>query len=195
MRMHVQARSDMFTDGCTGTCTCTDTCKYANNGDCDDGGPGKSHSLCNLGTDCADCGSSVRASPDKGGTCTSLPTFVRPNATQYNSSTPTVLSTMLLTRPPTRLLKAFTGVTHLPTRTSFPALVPTDQANFSSLTPTLVPTGCQSCQNGDIKVTRLCIQPGSTVAEALRTLALCQRSIELLYATHSSLYPSPLIEF
>ena len=36
---------------------CIDTCPYADDGDCDDGGPGSDYSVCELGTDCADCGS------------------------------------------------------------------------------------------------------------------------------------------
>jgi hypothetical protein len=36
---------------------CTDTCRYAGDGQCDDGGPGADFSLCRIGTDCADCGS------------------------------------------------------------------------------------------------------------------------------------------
>ncbi|XP_006813795.1 uncharacterized protein LOC102802004 [Saccoglossus kowalevskii] len=35
---------------------CTDTCYYNNDGECDDGGAGSIYSLCDLGTDCADCG-------------------------------------------------------------------------------------------------------------------------------------------
>lgn len=35
---------------------CTNTCRFANDGDCDDGGPGSDFSLCSLGTDCNDCG-------------------------------------------------------------------------------------------------------------------------------------------
>ncbi|MGD2109828.1 MAG: hypothetical protein PVI86_10585 [Phycisphaerae bacterium] len=35
---------------------CTDTCQFAFDGTCDDGGPGSSYSLCELGTDCSDCG-------------------------------------------------------------------------------------------------------------------------------------------
>ena len=31
------------------------TCGYANDGDCDDGGPGSDYSLCALGSDCNDC--------------------------------------------------------------------------------------------------------------------------------------------
>jgi hypothetical protein len=40
----------------SGDTLCTNTCRYANDGDCDDGGPGSSFSLCDLGTDCNDCG-------------------------------------------------------------------------------------------------------------------------------------------
>lgn len=35
---------------------CSDTCQYANNGVCDDGGPNSVSQLCDCGTDCADCG-------------------------------------------------------------------------------------------------------------------------------------------
>lgn len=35
---------------------CTDTCTYAGDGACDDGGPGSEFSICELGTDCTDCG-------------------------------------------------------------------------------------------------------------------------------------------
>ncbi len=38
------------------TMLCTDTCFYAFDGDCDDGGPGADFDLCDYGTDCADCG-------------------------------------------------------------------------------------------------------------------------------------------
>jgi hypothetical protein len=47
--------------GC-GSCTgvseplCTNTCQFANDGLCDDGGPGSDYSVCEYGTDCADCG-------------------------------------------------------------------------------------------------------------------------------------------
>ena len=36
---------------------CTNTCPFAFDGDCDDGGRGSDYELCRLGTDCADCGS------------------------------------------------------------------------------------------------------------------------------------------
>jgi len=36
---------------------CSNSCMYPNDGDCDDGGPGKDYSSCALGTDCNDCGS------------------------------------------------------------------------------------------------------------------------------------------
>ncbi|MEC7518940.1 MAG: hypothetical protein VYE22_03690 [Myxococcota bacterium] len=35
---------------------CQDSCAYAGDGECDDGGPDSDYSLCPLGTDCADCG-------------------------------------------------------------------------------------------------------------------------------------------
>ncbi len=35
---------------------CDNTCTWANDGTCDDGGSGSSFSVCDLGTDCADCG-------------------------------------------------------------------------------------------------------------------------------------------
>ncbi|MGE0789791.1 MAG: hypothetical protein AB7S26_29225 [Sandaracinaceae bacterium] len=44
---------------------CSDTCTYANDGECDDGGPGSTYSDCALGTDCGDCGSrEAGASPE-----------------------------------------------------------------------------------------------------------------------------------
>lgn len=42
---------------------CTNTCTYANDGDCDDGGPGADYSLCDYGTDCGDCGSRYGEAP------------------------------------------------------------------------------------------------------------------------------------
>jgi hypothetical protein len=35
---------------------CSNTCIYAFDGDCDDGGPNSDYSFCDLGTDCGDCG-------------------------------------------------------------------------------------------------------------------------------------------
>jgi len=35
---------------------CMDTCQYAFDGECDDGGPGSMFAECAYGTDCADCG-------------------------------------------------------------------------------------------------------------------------------------------
>jgi hypothetical protein len=43
------------TDG-TDTTLCENTCTYSNDGQCDDGGPGADYSICDLGTDCNDCG-------------------------------------------------------------------------------------------------------------------------------------------
>lgn len=36
---------------------CTNTCEFAFDGDCDDGGPDSDYDLCDYGTDCSDCGS------------------------------------------------------------------------------------------------------------------------------------------
>jgi hypothetical protein len=38
------------------TAVCKNTCSYPQDGDCDDGGVGSKYSVCELGTDCADCG-------------------------------------------------------------------------------------------------------------------------------------------
>ena len=35
---------------------CSNTCNYASDGECDDGGPGAQWAFCSLGTDCVDCG-------------------------------------------------------------------------------------------------------------------------------------------
>ena len=35
---------------------CSNTCATANDGECDDGGPDSLYSICDLGTDCNDCG-------------------------------------------------------------------------------------------------------------------------------------------
>jgi serine/threonine protein kinase len=35
---------------------CYNTCQWANDGECDDGGPGSLYNICAFGTDCADCG-------------------------------------------------------------------------------------------------------------------------------------------
>ena len=35
---------------------CDNACAWANDGTCDDGGPGSLFSVCDIGTDCADCG-------------------------------------------------------------------------------------------------------------------------------------------
>ena len=39
---------------------CVETCVYASDGDCDDGGPGAEYSLCAYGTDCINCGPRLR---------------------------------------------------------------------------------------------------------------------------------------
>ncbi len=35
---------------------CSNTCAFASDGDCDDGGSGSEFNICDLGTDCNDCG-------------------------------------------------------------------------------------------------------------------------------------------
>ena len=39
-----------------GETKCENTCKFANDRACDDGGPGALYNVCELGTDCANCG-------------------------------------------------------------------------------------------------------------------------------------------
>ncbi len=39
-----------------GELLCTDTCEFAGDEDCDDGGPNSDFDLCPYGTDCTDCG-------------------------------------------------------------------------------------------------------------------------------------------
>jgi len=61
-------------DGCGGSCgtcgsLCTDSCTYAYDFECDDGGPFSDWSLCPLGSDCFDCG--PRSTFCSGGTCVS----------------------------------------------------------------------------------------------------------------------------
>eukprot|EP00900_Chrysochromulina_parva_P011793 jgi/Chrpa1/20614/Chrysochromulina_OHIO_Genome00026547-RA len=42
---------------------CTETCVWASDADCDDGGPGAEFTSCALGTDCTDCGPRVPLAP------------------------------------------------------------------------------------------------------------------------------------
>ena len=39
-----------------GTTSCSNTCAYAGDGECDDGGPNSLYAVCTYGTDCTDCG-------------------------------------------------------------------------------------------------------------------------------------------
>ena len=43
-------------EACEPSPNCTDTCPFANDGVCDDGGPGAAFDVCVLGADCIDCG-------------------------------------------------------------------------------------------------------------------------------------------
>eukprot|EP00966_Prymnesium_polylepis_P237772 5499226-Prymnesium_polylepis.1 len=44
-------------------CSCTESCDYATDGECDDGGSGAEYAECALGTDCSDCGSRCPSPP------------------------------------------------------------------------------------------------------------------------------------
>ena len=66
---------------------CTNTCNYAFDRVCDDGGPGSRYSDCKLGTDCFDCGISPHKPP-------SAPSLRRPPPLARNPSWP------VLARPP-----------------------------------------------------------------------------------------------
>ena len=46
---------------------CRDTCFYAEDQECDDGGPGSSNGICSLGSDCTDCGPRMSAAAPPGG--------------------------------------------------------------------------------------------------------------------------------
>ncbi len=48
---------------------CTDSCRWAHDDECDDGGPGADFNVCAYGTDCADCGTRHGDAPvdDQGG--------------------------------------------------------------------------------------------------------------------------------
>ena len=45
---------------------CADTCRFAADGECDDGGPGAQYEECAYGTDCADCGPGTEPSERRG---------------------------------------------------------------------------------------------------------------------------------
>ncbi len=53
---------DAPTCGPTEPTVCSDTCRWAGDGECDDGGPGADYSVCPYGSDCTDCG--PRPAPD-----------------------------------------------------------------------------------------------------------------------------------
>ncbi|MEC8278545.1 MAG: putative metal-binding motif-containing protein, partial [Myxococcota bacterium] len=48
---------------CEDTCTPLNTPTFANNGVCEDGGPNAIYSICDVGTDCSDCGSYPLSEP------------------------------------------------------------------------------------------------------------------------------------
>ncbi|MEC7984562.1 MAG: MopE-related protein, partial [Myxococcota bacterium] len=55
---------DQDCDGSDLESLCDDSCTFANDGQCDDGGTGSDFDLCDLGTDCTDCGSRLDADED-----------------------------------------------------------------------------------------------------------------------------------
>lgn len=50
---------------------CTNTCSYAYDGVCDDGGAGSSYNVCDYGSDCADCGTRYGTSSSSSGSSSS----------------------------------------------------------------------------------------------------------------------------
>jgi hypothetical protein len=49
-------KSDDKDTCCQGAGTCLETCEWSDDGFCDDGGTNSAYSVCDLGTDCLDCG-------------------------------------------------------------------------------------------------------------------------------------------
>jgi protease YdgD len=84
-------------------CVCDDSCIFASDGECDDPGPGSilqnEPTVCGLGTDCSDCGISLRSKPmsaevTSGHSCTAKPgEAVDGSATDGSTDTPTDGST------------------------------------------------------------------------------------------------------
>ena len=50
-------------DGGSSRTLCSNTCQFANDEECDDGGEGSLYNECELGSDCADCGPRGGGSP------------------------------------------------------------------------------------------------------------------------------------
>jgi hypothetical protein len=64
---------------------CDDSCTYANDGECDDGGTDSTYSACALGTDCTDCGNRYDADEDgydSGSDCNDADFDINPGATE-----------------------------------------------------------------------------------------------------------------
>ena len=69
---------------------CDDSCRYGNDGDCDDGGPGAEFTNCATGTDCTDCSIAIPDQPSAGGLISSpsaAPTVVTVSLTARGSPT------------------------------------------------------------------------------------------------------------
>jgi len=54
---HLNPGETIFATNAAISPSCSNTCNYASDNDCDDGGPGAEYTLCTQGTDCLDCGS------------------------------------------------------------------------------------------------------------------------------------------
>lgn len=92
--------ADIGTGNGPASCACLDTCDWARDGECDDGGPGAMYSGCGLGTDCYDCGPSNRSKLSSGGTCAD------PGRTRGPTPYPTHLPTRGPTAAPTQTANA-----------------------------------------------------------------------------------------
>lgn len=64
---NVSVRQEPTSAAGGGRTVCDDTCTYANDNECDDGGDGSTNAVCTFGTDCTDCG--VRRSVSCSNTC------------------------------------------------------------------------------------------------------------------------------
>jgi len=68
---------------------CSNSCRYASDGGCDDGGPGSVYNFCFLGADCQDCGPrSFGAQSGTGGSTGLSPSSPSPSSTSSPSASP-----------------------------------------------------------------------------------------------------------
>ncbi len=92
------ARPD--TGAVPGVDLCQNTCPFADDGECDDGGPGALFAECTLGTDCGDCGPRSRgAGGDAGASDVGRPDVGELDATPALCSGPSSLDRCILLTP------------------------------------------------------------------------------------------------